>query len=494
MRILYIDIDTLRPDHLGCYGYHRNTSPNIDRIASEGVRFTNCYVSDAPCLPSRAALYSGQCGIRNGAVNHGGARADLHIDSTKRDFAARPDNFILRLRRTGYYPVSFSAFGHRHASYWFYAGFREMNDTGRGGNEDAHEVAPLAIDWLERNKDRDNWYLHVNMWDPHTSYTAPEDQGNLFKDEPVPAWMTQEILDKNWNTYGPGCGQEPGGDYNAGGAYEGRNRMTLQVKTMSDYRTWIDGYDMGIWYADYYVGKILAKLEEQGILDDTLIMVSSDHGESMGEMAVYGDHQTADQSINRVPMIIRHPKGVGGKNREDNAIHYQFDCAATVIELAGGEVPESWDGKSFKTAFEGESADGRDSIVVANCAWACQRAARWDNYMMIQTYHSGFKNYPEFMLFDLEADPHEQNNLAVDNPDLVKKGQDIIAQWVKDELAFSVFPDPLETVLQETGPHHAQFNSPAFERYVKRLRSTERGHFADELEERKRKFMERLAQ
>jgi len=56
MRILYLDLDTLRPDHLGCYGYHRDTSPNIDRIAAEGVRFNNCYTPDAPCLPSRASM------------------------------------------------------------------------------------------------------------------------------------------------------------------------------------------------------------------------------------------------------------------------------------------------------------------------------------------------------------------------------------------------------------------------------------------------------
>ena len=57
MRIIYFDIDTLRPDHLGCYGYHRDTSPNIDKIAEEGSIFTNCYTSDAPCLPSRASLF-----------------------------------------------------------------------------------------------------------------------------------------------------------------------------------------------------------------------------------------------------------------------------------------------------------------------------------------------------------------------------------------------------------------------------------------------------
>ena len=64
MRILYIDCDTLRADHLGCYGYCRDTSPNIDSVAAEGVRFDNCYVSDAPCLPSRSSLYTGRFGIR----------------------------------------------------------------------------------------------------------------------------------------------------------------------------------------------------------------------------------------------------------------------------------------------------------------------------------------------------------------------------------------------------------------------------------------------
>jgi choline-sulfatase len=76
MRILYIDCDSLRPDHLGCYGYDRDTSPNIDRIADDGRRFTNYYASDVPCLPSRTALFTGQLGIHTGVVNHGGIAAD----------------------------------------------------------------------------------------------------------------------------------------------------------------------------------------------------------------------------------------------------------------------------------------------------------------------------------------------------------------------------------------------------------------------------------
>ena len=74
MRLLYLDIDTLRADHLGCAGYHRDTTPNIDALAAEGIRFADVYASDVPCLPSRTALATGTFGIRNGVVNHGGAR------------------------------------------------------------------------------------------------------------------------------------------------------------------------------------------------------------------------------------------------------------------------------------------------------------------------------------------------------------------------------------------------------------------------------------
>ncbi|CAM3900456.1 MULTISPECIES: sulfatase-like hydrolase/transferase [Paenibacillus] len=72
MRVLLLDLDSMRPDHLGCYGYARNTSPHIDRIAAEGIKFDNYYTSDAPCFPSRTALMTGRFGIHNGVVGHGG--------------------------------------------------------------------------------------------------------------------------------------------------------------------------------------------------------------------------------------------------------------------------------------------------------------------------------------------------------------------------------------------------------------------------------------
>jgi len=86
MRIVYIDIDTLRPDHLGCYGYERNTSPHIDNIAKEGTIFSECYASDVPCLPSRASFFTGRFGIHSGIVGHGGTAADMRLTGLERGF------------------------------------------------------------------------------------------------------------------------------------------------------------------------------------------------------------------------------------------------------------------------------------------------------------------------------------------------------------------------------------------------------------------------
>lgn len=484
MRILYIDIDTLRPDHLGCYGYHRNTSTHIDKLAAEGVRFDNCYVSDSPCLPARAALYSGKCGIRNGAINHGGAAAEMIVNPAERNFQMFGDNYTKKLRDAGYYTVTVSPFGERHSSFWFYNGFREMYNTGKCGNESAAEITPLALDWLERKGTEDNWYLHVNLWDPHTPYSrVPDSMGNPFENEPAPAWMTEEIRQATWNNYGPGCAQEPGGSYNK--LMAETSRSPSQINSMKNYKKWVDGYDCGIYHADLHVGLIVEKLEQLGILDDTMIIISSDHGENLGELAVYGDHQTADHITNRIPLIIKHPKGLGGRGRVDYALHYQFDYAATILEMCGEAVPESWDGESFYQSFVKETESGREALIVSNCAWSCQRAVRWDDYIMIRSYHTGFKNYPNIMLFNVKEDPHEQHNLATSRPDLVNAAMTKLEGWTTDEMSRSDHAeDPLWTIMREGGPFHANFNSPSFIDYKQRLRATGRGKFAEELNAR----------
>src|SRR3954451_20851221 len=288
MRILYIDIDSQRPDHLGCYGYHRNTSPNIDRIAAQGVRFENYYVSDVPCLPSRTALWSGRLGVHNGVINHGGVAAELFPDGASRGFrnTIGLTNWMWSLRQacTGMRTVTISPFGERHSAFHWYAGFTEIHNTSKGGIERADEVAPFAIDWIKRNGSQDDWFLHVNLWDPHTPYRTPASFGEPFKDDPLPAWLTEEVRQKHWAGCGPHSAREVTGF--VPGPYDEEvkaqfPRQPVAIDSMAEVRRMFDGYDTGVLYADQHIGQIFNALADQNVLDETAIIISADHGENL---------------------------------------------------------------------------------------------------------------------------------------------------------------------------------------------------------------------
>ena len=476
MRVLYLDIDTTRADHLGCYGYHRNTSPTIDRIASEGVTFENCYVTDAPCLPSRSALVSGRFGIHNGSVGHGGTAADPFIVGRERGFAATPDRLYWAecMSRAGLYAVSVSPFAERHSAWHFYAGYREMYNTGKRGGERADEINAVALPWLQQNAEEDNWFLHINYWDPHTSYRTPESFGNPFEGDPPPDWLTDDIRRAHYDSYGPHGAQDTPG-WKAGSRLP---RVPDNIASMDDYKRWIDGYDVGIRYADHHIEQVLSVLDEKGVLDDAVIMVSSDHGENQGELNIYGDHHTADNITSRVPMILRWP-GITTAPRVDKAFHYQFDVAATVLELAGAPVPPLWDGRSFASSFKDGREEGRESLIVSQLAWSCQRSVRFQDWLMMRTYHDGLKDFPPIMLFDVRQDPHLLNDLTAEKPEVVNECLAILEQWHAGMMATSTETvDPLQTVLNEGGPFHTR---SALRSYCEHLRQTGRAHHAESL-------------
>lgn len=475
MRVLYYDIDTLRPDHLGCYGYGRDTSPNIDRIARDGTVFTNCYVTDAPCLPSRAALFLGRFGIHTGVVGHGGSAADPYIVGHDRGFRLQQEwhSWPMAMRHCSFYPVSVSPFAERHSAWWFYHGWREMYNPGKGGGERADEVVPIALDWIERHGEEDNWFLHVNVWDPHTPYRTPEEYGNPFEGEPIPDWISDELIERHYNGFGPHSAHE------AWGFESGRElpRQPAEIHNLEDFRRWIDGYDVGIRYADDHFGQILEALERKGVLDDTVVIISSDHGENQGELNIYGDHHTADHITSRVPLIIRWPGKEGG--RTDEGLHYNLDLPPTVMELLGGQCPARWDGRSFAAALDGRDC-GREFLVVSQCAWSCQRSIRFGPWIVVRTYHTGMKDFPQVMVFNLEEDPHETHNLVDEMPEIANKGLALLEKWHADMMATSTSRiDPLWTVMDEGGPFHSRGR---LETYCARLRETRREEHAEKLE------------
>ncbi len=480
MRVLYLDIDTLRADHLGCYGYHRPTSPNIDALAARGVRFDGCYASDVPCLPSRSALVSGRFGIHNGVVGHGGTAADPFVDGSDRGFFSLlgKTSFPTQLRKSGLYTATLSSFAERHSAYHWLAGFQESATMGKRGLENADEVFELARDWLQRRGQEDDWFLHVHFWDPHTPYRVPEAEGEPFAAHPLPAWLTEDVRAAHWQGVGPHSAQEtvgfspeyPWGDY---------PRQPRQCDSMAAVRRMFDGYDTGVLYADRYIGRILDVLADLGVLEETAVMLSADHGETLGELNIYSDHHTADEHTARVPMILAFP---GLEPRVEAGLHYQIDVAATLVELVGGSVPESWDGRSFADDLRAGRDRGRDFLVLSQGAWTCQRAVRFERYLCMHSYHDGFHDFPDTMLFDLVADPHLQRDLATSEAPRTTAALSMLDDWHRDMMASSrTGVDPMQTVLAEGGPSHVRGE---LEAYVERLRATGRAEGARRLLQR----------
>ena len=479
MRVLYFDIDSLRHSHLGCGGYHRRTSPNIDAVAARGAVIEGLYATGTPCLPSRTAFFGGLFGAQSGVVNHGGVCADLAPEGAGRGFRSRHSEGSLAsvLSRAGLHTASISGFPRRHSAYQVFYGFHETYDLGLGGLENADEVYAVAGDWVRRRGSEDNWFLHVNLWDPHTLYDTPESFGNPFEGDPIAPWLTEEILAAQRASYGPHSAREvPGYDSRMPDRWRwGRG----EIASLADAKAHIDGYDTGVLYADHFVGRFLNDLADLGVLDETAVIISADHGENLGELNVWGDHQTADEFTHHIPGVVCWP-GAAAAGSRVGGLHAHLDLAATIIDLAGGEMPEGHMGRSLAPALAGEPMD-RGELLLSQGAWSLQRSLRWDNWLLTHTRHTGFKDFPEWMLFDLAADPHQTANLAQARPEIVAEKGPVIAAHAARLAADCPLGDPFDLVAAEGGPLHARPADLAC--YLPRLRETGRGRHADWLQE-----------
>jgi choline-sulfatase len=479
MRILYLDLDAVRPDHLGCYGYSRNTSPNIDSLARKGTVFSQLYCSDSPCMPSRTAMFTGRFGARTGAVCHAGTPADPFIEGPRRDFTSELGRtcWMTALRDAGHLTATISSFGERHSAWWWYAGFNEIINPGGHGMESAEEITPVALDWLERHADDDNWFLHVNYWDAHTPYRAPESFGHPFKNDPPPTWPDKATLRTHWDGVGAQSARERSGfdgDY-----YDARYpRQPDRIADAADLRRLVDGYDTAIRYIDTHIGRLLAKLQAQGVLEDTAIIISADHGETLGEFNIYACHQIPDAVTTRVPGIVRWP---GLAPSRQDGLRYQFDLAATLLELAGGTVPSNWDGDSTASMLRsGKSDTGRPELILSHAQGSCARAVRWDRWHYLRFYHDAYRDLPEELLFDIESDPHETTDLGGARPVEIAEARRQLSRW-ENGVIDPIRGDPMQTALREGGPPHLRNQLTD---YLKYLHATGRSDIAERIAQR----------
>lgn len=483
MRILYVDVDTLRADHLRPYGYPRSTAPNLEALAGDSVIFSHYYCSDSPCLPSRAALTSGQFGITNGVIGHFGRAGQFRLDAGHGAPRERP-LFGQRLQEYGWYPAAISMFAERHRAYWFCGNFREIiRATGELNDEQAHDITPVAIDWLRRHRTDDNWLLHVHYWEPHTNYLVPatwvERAAALGA---APAWPDEQTITEHAEVYGPRSALDL---HYADGAQRSAvpHAMPDAVRTRADFELLVNGYDATVLYWDHHLGQLLATLEELGIAAETAVIVSADHGESLGENGSYAEHGLANEPTLRIPLVIYWPgitDQLAATTRWRNELLYNLDLAPTICELIGIPSPAGWQGRSFAAAVRGEPLASRPYLVLGQGAHTYQRAVRTSDHLYVRTYHPGAFRAEWEQLFNVGCDPHLTRDLQNEDADVVTEMRGHLAEWWH-RLAGGPGcpPDPMLSTLQ-TGPTY--YNDPR--RYLDHLRRTGRDRLADDLRRR----------
>jgi arylsulfatase A-like enzyme len=472
MRIIYFDLDSMRADHFGCYGYHRDTTPHMDAVAEDGVRFNHCYTSDSPCVPSRAALFSGRIGLHNGVTAHWGPAAQFRFPGVGHHYHRWAPMLTRHLRQHGYRTVSFSSFADRHQAFWFASGWSELHTfTLKQGNEDANEVNDAVLPWLESHAAEEDYFLHVHYWDPHRHYTMPPSWAKRFEKDPPPSWPDADAIERHREMASPFTPRElfPWAD---GSPVE---TMPDEIRNVADFKHFVDGYDGAVRFMDEHVGRILGLLRAKGIYDETWIIISADHGEAMGEFGIYGDHVCAGESVNRLPMILRGP-GIEKGGARDELIH-NVDLPPTLCERLGLPTPEGWDGESFAALLKGGRSEGRDHLIWSHGLYSVQRVVRTERWNFLRTYHPGLSDFDPRALYDMNADPYQTRNLITQHPDVARELEARLESWKAERLDERQGPDPFDAALG-----HGPWNYLELEPWLERLRSRGRADRAARIE------------
>lgn len=457
MNILYLDIDSLRADRLGVYGHDAPTTPNVDRLAEDAVVFDRSYVACSPCMPSRAGFVSGRYGINNGIVTHGKQAQQLRsprnwkdwftvwaeewgfpgngmkeTTGESADWLTLPEVFFHERTHT----AAISSFP-RHTAPWFYHLWHEFHQPQEPADRRSFFMTPEASDIVDTaagilNRVDDDWFLYAQFWEPHLPYTRPDEEVARFADTPVPEYPTEDQIESHHD-------------------WDISTAAQMDVTSREDVRRLYAAYDAEIRHVDAQIGQLLDRLREAGLYDETLIVVTGDHGEEFGEHGMYVKHGTTHDASQRVPLVIKPPVGTDYEPGHRDALVTNVDLAPTLVDYAGFDRPGSWQGRSLRPVVEDATADWRDYIVLDHGLYTAQRAVRTDRWKYIQTYHHGaFPDaFPERALYDMKADPHEQENLAEDEPEVVADLDREMHVWAAEHVGR--FEDPMHE-LARTGP------------------------------------------
>ncbi len=345
--VVVISLDTLRADHLGAYGYSRPTSPTLDAFARDGVLFEWTIGQAEATLPSHMSIFTAKLPSGHGVWNHNHVLAPPVVTMAE------------AFREEGYRTAAFVDAGHMLKLFGFGQGFDVYHDRFKrlAGSVD------MAIEWLDALGDDDRYLLFVHGYDIHTPYSP----WSPYRKDFVDPTYTEPAVEPNVDTMA---------------------KITWRLAADSTYVDPIDArnreyivacYDAAIRWADDQVARLLAHMQARGDLDDTWVVVLSDHGEEFGEHGAYL-HEKLYHTVTHVPLIVRPPSGPLGARFEARRgarvsdVTSLVDVFPTLAEISSIPARADWVGASLVPYLEGRSArsdlagDAPDSLAAGRRA------------------------------------------------------------------------------------------------------------------------------
>lgn len=383
--VLLISVDTLRPDHLSSYGYERSTSPTIDRLAAEGVLFEQHVSSTSWTLPAHAAMFTSLVDTVHGCFE------------TDRVLAHDRVTLAEHFSEAGYQTAGFFAGPYLHPAFGLGQGFEVYEDCTSYGQalaelpteawsmdravmQASHRdvTNPTVYDrvsaWLGGRSD-DPFFLFVHLWDAHFDFMPPPPYDTMF--------------DPDYD------GEVTGRDF----FFDSSINAAMPER---DLHHLIALYDGEIAWTDHHIGLILADLERQGVLDDTIVAVTSDHGTEFFEHGGKAHRMTLFDEVIRIPLILRYPPRLDPGLRVARQTR-MIDLAPTLLDLAGLPPARQAMGHSLAAASSGEEPLALSELFSVGRRL---RAIRTSETKLIHDSNRHSQFY-----FDLADDPGERQPL-----------------------------------------------------------------------------------
>ncbi|MGD8374578.1 MAG: sulfatase-like hydrolase/transferase [Acidobacteriota bacterium] len=379
--VLIVTLDTVRQDHLSVYGGPAAV-PSLERLAAEGARFDSAFTTTPLTLPSHASLFTGLGPIAHGVHNNGSFR----LTDAARTLAEV-------LAEQGFRTAAVIGAQVLDSRYGLDQGFELYDDLLPPEEQvqtlfverPASQVVDAGIAWLQERQD-ERWFLWLHLFDPHWEYAPPEPFRSRYPDAP---------------------------------------------------------YDGEIAYADHELGRVLELLRSRGTLDRTLVVVTSDHGESLGEHGESTHGLFLYDAVMHVPLILRVP-GMGARTISD--LVRIVDIFPTVLDLLGLPPVEPMAGRSLVPLLQGEPDPGRVALMES---WLPRLNYGWSDLAAVRDADWKYIRAPRPELYDERTDPGEIRDLAASGPaDQYRALLDSLEQASRErgeaDTAARQSPDPAE--------------------------------------------------